>query len=240
VALGVQYSVADPESDRDLFQNEHILNTMCRFAGMTGTIELRPYLSLSADEKKSGKLFERQAVIQSAGLATGPGVMKNKDWFPERFQGVSDALGSSLKLIQLGQTTDPPLQGTLDLRGKTTLRESAAILASSKVFIGLVGFLMHLARAVDCRSVIVYGGREAPSVSGYEANENIVGHTVCSPCWQRNKCDYDRECMRMIGVDEVVAAVRRQLALAGTPLKTETINLDFVENTTTKGLETNS
>ena len=53
----------------------------------------------------------------------------------------------------------PPLKGALDLRGKTGLREAAAILSNSLVFIGQVGFLMHLARAVDCRSVIVYGGQ---------------------------------------------------------------------------------
>jgi hypothetical protein len=221
-----QYSVAGLESDRDIFRNKHILATMCRIAGMTGTIELRPYLSLGAEEKTAGKLFERQAVIQSAGLATGPGVMKNKDWFPERFQGVCDALGNSIKLIQLGQMTDPPIRGALDLRGKTTLRESAAILASSCVFIGLVGFLMHLARAVDCRSVIVYGGREAPSVSGYEANENIVGRTVCSPCWQRNKCDYDRECMRMIREEDVIAAVQRQMTREGFPLEVGRTSLE--------------
>ena len=223
-----QYSVSgDPEGDRDIFRKEHIITTMCRIARMTGSIELRPYMTLLAGEKKAGRLFEKQAVIQSSGLAVGPGVMKNKDWFPERFQAVSDAVGDSVSVIQLGLKTDPPIHGALDLRGKTTLRESAAILASSRVFIGLVGFLMHLARAVDCRSVIVYGGREEPMVSGYRVNENMVGITPCSPCWQRNKCDYGRECMRMIGVDEVVAAVLRQLERGGTPLEVEKVNLDF-------------
>jgi len=30
---------------------------------------------------------------------------------------------------------------------------------------------MHLARAVDCRAVIVYGGRERPEISGYICNK---------------------------------------------------------------------
>ncbi len=220
------YGSYDSVTDRDVFPHEHLLATMCRVAGITGTIDLRPYLTLLADEKKAGQFFERQAVIQSSGLAVGPGVMKNKDWLPDRFQAVSDEVGGSAGLIQLGQKTDPPIQGALDLRGKTTLRESAAILASSRVFIGQVGFLMHLARAVDCRSVIVFGGREDPLVSGYRVNENIVGRTPCSFCWQRNKCDYNRECMRMIGVDEVAAAVRRQLEREGTPLEVDRVNLD--------------
>ena len=221
-----QFNTYDAELDRDIFPDEHLLATMCRIAGMTGSIELRTYMTLLAGEKKAGRLFEKQAVIQSSGLAVGPGVMKNKDWFPERYQAVSDQLGSRLGMIQLGQTTDPPIQGALDLRGKTSLRESAAILASSRVFVGQVGFLMHLARAVDCRSVIVYGGRENPLVSGYRANENVVGRTTCSPCWQRNKCDYGHECMRMIEPPEVVAAVLRQLEREGTPLEVEQVTLD--------------
>jgi hypothetical protein len=215
-----RYSENDHENDRDVFWKEHIITSMCREANLTGSVELRPYLYLTDAEKKAGQLFPSQVAIQSSGLAVGPGVMKNKNWFPERFQSVADAIGTPVKLVQLGQITDPPIQGALDLRGKTSLRESAAILAGSSVFIGLVGFLMHLARAVDTRSVIVYGGRETPTITGYDANENVVGVTPCSPCWLRNKCDFERECMRMILPDEVIAAVKRQLERVGTPLET--------------------
>ncbi len=220
------YSVADPANDRDLFQNEHMIAAMCRIAGMTGSIELRSYLTLLEVEKKAGRLVDRQAVVQSSGRAAGPAAIPNKNWFPQRFQTVCDEVAGSVNLIQLGEKTDPPIQGALDLRGKTTLRESAAILASSRIFIGQVGFLMHLARAVETRSVIVYGGREDPAVSGYSANENIVGRTPCSPCWQRTRCDYNHECMRMIQPPEVVAAIRRQLDREGIPLWIETANLD--------------
>jgi hypothetical protein len=220
-----QFSSYDEAHDRDVFRNEPIIAAMCRIAGMTGSVELRPYLTLRDGEKKAGRLYENQVVIQSSGLASGSGVMKNKNWFPERYQAVSDEIGASVKVIQLGQKTDPPVDGAHDLRGKTTLRESAAILASSRVFIGQVGFLMHLARAVDCRGVIVYGGREVPWISGYRANENIVGPTFCSPCWQRNKCDYGHECMRMIDAGQVVAAFRRQLERADTPLEVDQVSL---------------
>lgn len=216
-----QFSNYDMASDKDVFKQEHIIATMCRIAGITGTIELRPYLTLSSEEIQQGKISERQAVIQSAGLASGSGVMKNKEWFPERFQQVVDQLGGELSFVQLGNKQDPLLSGVVDLRGKTSLRESAAILSNSQVFVGQVGFQMHLARAVNCRGVIVYGGRENPAVSGYECNENLVGKTSCSPCWQRNRCDHDRECMRMIDADHVVEAAKRQLSLWGHPVVSE-------------------
>jgi len=151
--------------------------------------------------------------------------MKNKEWYPERFQEVVARLQGRAALVQLGSLSDPPLKGALDLRGKTSLRESAAILANAIVFIGLDGFLMHLARAVECRSVIVYGGRLKPSLLGYIANKNLVGVTPCSPCWEENKCDYDRECMKMISVEPVVNAALEQIERHGSPLETEMINL---------------
>jgi ADP-heptose:LPS heptosyltransferase len=203
---------------------EHFLASMCRTAGITGEVALRPYIFLRPDELAVGRLFDRQIVIQSAGLgSTTP--MKNKEWYPERFQEVANRLQSRTTLIQLGTPLDPPLKGAVDLRGKTDLRKAAAILANSLVFVGQVGFLMHLARAVDCRSAIVYGGRETPDKTGYIANKNLVGSTPCSPCWEENKCDYDRECMKMISVETVLSATIKQIERHGSLLETEVVNL---------------
>ena len=208
------YASLEADGDREKFHNEHFIVTMCRMAGVRGTVDLRPYLTLEPEEKTGGQRLPNQVAILSAGRAQ----MKNKNWFPERYQAVVDALADSFNFIQLGVPDDPPLRGVLDLRGRTNLRESAAILASSRVFIGQVGFLMHLARAVECRSVIVYGGRETPLVDGYAGNENLTGPMPCSPCWQRNRCDFDRECMRMIEPEAVIAAFHRQLAREDEPL----------------------
>ena len=169
------YSTCSPVSkDIVIMPEENILTAMCRKAGITGRITLRPYIFLHAHEVRARRLFTDQVAIQSCGL----GDMLNKEWFFDRFQRVCNRLLSKMNVVQLGLATDPPLAGALDLRGKTTLREAAAILANSRVFVGLDGFLMHLARAVDCRSVIVYGGRTRPSVIGYAVNENIVGITA--------------------------------------------------------------
>ena len=203
---------------------EHFLVSMCRMAGITGEVSMRPYLCLRPAERAAGRLFDRQIVIQSAGLGSAK-PMKNKEWFPERFQLVAEALRSKTSVIQLGTPLDPPLQGALDLRGKTSVREAAAIVANSMALVGQVGFLMHLARAVDCRSVIVYGGRETPETTGYIANQNLVGITPCAPCWEENKCDYGRECMKMISTETVIQAAEDVMARYGSPLETATVVL---------------
>jgi ADP-heptose:LPS heptosyltransferase len=77
---------------------------------------------------------------------------------------------------------------------------------------------MHLARAVDCPSVIVYGGREPPSLTGYSCNQNVTRTPVCSPCWQRNRCDFDRVCLEDIAAEDVIAAIEHALSAPRTSL----------------------
>jgi hypothetical protein len=196
----------------------HIIAMMCEAAGVKGEVELRPRLMLSPDESHAGRVTARpQIALQTSNLSARFPI-RNKLWHPERMQAVADALQDDFDLVQLGAASDPPLQGAFDLRGKTSVRQAAAVLAQSRLFIGLTSGLMHLARAVECRSVIVYGGREHPHQSGYSANENIHWEGPCAPCWERDACDFDRRCMRDIQAGSVIAAARRQLDRYGTPL----------------------
>jgi ADP-heptose:LPS heptosyltransferase len=222
VALGeTKY---DPLRDADEPPDQHALISMCRLANIGGPVELRPYLFLTPKEFAAGKHADSQVVMQSSDRAAFQ-PMRNKEWYPERFQETCSELRADVQVIQLGSADDPPLVGATDLRGKTTVREAAAILANSLVFIGLAGFLMHLARAVDCRSVIIYGGREKPAQTGYVANKNLYSGVRCAPCWLRNPCEFDRKCMDVITTGQVVAAAAEQISRYGTLLEVQTAQL---------------
>ncbi|MEI9898288.1 MAG: glycosyltransferase family 9 protein [Chthoniobacter sp.] len=219
VRLG--YAHYDPATDQDEPLTQHVLIKICRVAGISGPIALRPYLFLTSEEVAAGRLAENQMVIQTSALAAAHAI-RNKEWFPDRFQAVCDYWRARHTVIQIGSLQDPPLAGAKDLRGQTSLRQSAAILANASVFIGLEGFLMHLARAVECRSVIIYGGRLRPWQIGYSANVNLIGDPPCSPCWLRNRCDYDHVCMRVISPEAVIQAAQEQMTKRGLPLELET------------------
>ena len=201
-----------------------LIARMCQKAGLTGPVGIRPYLYLSEAERQEGRLLPRQVAVMSSGMSAKPPFL-NKQWFPERYQAVVTALRGQFDFLQIGDASDPPLEGALDLRGKTSLRQSAAILSQSLLFVGQVGLLMHLARAVDCRAVIVFGGREAPRQSGYACNENLYTPLPCAPCWKQNACDFGRECLRRITPESVIEAVERQAARFGEPLVTDTYPL---------------
>jgi ADP-heptose:LPS heptosyltransferase len=222
--LKLSHTGYDPALDRDAPPKEHVLLHMCRLAGIGGPVELRPYLYLTEEELAAGRLGQDQVAIQSTGLAS-PLAIHNREWYPPRFQELCAQLRSDVRVVQIGGASDIKLEGAIDLRGKTTLRQTAAVLANSLVYIGLSGSLMHLARAVNCRSVIIYGGREKPAITGYVANKNLHSPVQCSPCWLRNPCEFNRRCMDLITVEQVIAAAADQISRYGTLLEVQTATL---------------
>ena len=182
------YTSYSAEADADIIPEKHIILKMADALNLKGEINNRPRVYLTNDEQQKGRIAQRQIVIAtSTSGAMMP--MRNKEWFPERYQQIVDTLSDRYQFIQLGTKDDTPLSNVIDLRGKTTVRESAAILRNSLLVITHVGLLMHLARAVDCRAVVIYGGREKPDQSGYSCFDNIYTEVECAPCWLHNKCE---------------------------------------------------
>ena len=104
-----------------------------------------------------------------------------KEWGLEKFQKLRDLM-PGYRFIQIGLKTDPLLKNVNDARG-LAVRQSAALIKNGILFIGLEGGLMHLAKAVGKKSVIIYGGFLRPEISAYEENLNISNLVDCSPCF---------------------------------------------------------
>ncbi|MBM3853724.1 MAG: glycosyltransferase family 9 protein, partial [Verrucomicrobia bacterium] len=172
-------------------------------------------------ERAAGRLHPRQAVVQALGPQS-ENLSPLKAYPADRLAAVVEATAADLHWIQLGSSNDPRVPGVRDLRGRTTAAESAGLLAHSQLFLGPPGFLMHLARAVDCRSVIIFGGRELPRHGGYQCNENLFSPQSCAPCYRRSTCLLQLECLTVISPSSVVDAVRRTAALRGKPIAVET------------------
>lgn len=212
----LSYSRYDPALDRDEPPARHVIAEVCARAGLTGTVTLRPHWHVSDEERAAAAALRDHVAIQTSTLdAHVP--MHNKQWPADRFQAVVDAFPHS-KFVQLGSRHDPPLRGVTDLRGRTSLRESGAILHTARAFVGLVGFLMHLARAVECPAVIVYGGRETPELTGYPCNLNLTRRPSCAPCWQRSLCVHARICMDDLPASAAISALESLLARPRGPL----------------------
>jgi hypothetical protein len=207
------YDRCDPLEDRGPVPSEHYIRIMCRRAGVTPVQPLKAHLYLTREEREFARPFTGAIAIQSSGMSGRNVPMLNKEWGVENFRIVAAALPRQYRVLQIGHANDPPLPGVVDLRGALNLRQVGAVLSACRLFVGLEGLLMHLARAVTCPSVIVFGGREAPVNVGYPENANIARTPPCSPCWRLSTGDFDRRCLREITPAEVI---RRALSvLAG-------------------------
>ncbi|MBV8451386.1 MAG: glycosyltransferase family 9 protein [Deltaproteobacteria bacterium] len=99
----------------------------------------------------------------------------------------------------------------LNLAGRTSLRDLIGIFAECAVAFGPDSGPMHLAAAVGCPVVSLWGStspeRSAPW--GF-ADLAISAEIPCHPCYLR-ECPIGRECMRRISPETVVNTVRRGL-----------------------------
>lgn len=122
-----------------------------------------------------------------------------KWWDAARYQEVVDAFRGRLAFVQVGEFADhhPALDGVVDLRGRTTLRQLVRLMYRAEGVITPVSLPMHLAAAVPTPPgrpnsrpcVVIAGGREPPHFTAYPHHQYIhrVGALPCSDqcgCWR--------------------------------------------------------
>lgn len=192
-------------------QQEHVIHDLLRALPYTFKhVDIGVDLFLTQEDKSAAQkiLQGRPSMsIMSSGKVT---FSENREWSKANFQHVVDYFNKDFQLVQIGDVTDVPCEGVLDCRGKT-LRETAAIINESLLFIGQEGGLMHLANGVKKRSVIIYGGYLHPSVTGYRDNMNLYVDVECAPCYTRKSGCTHRKCMKLIQPKDVIQAAEKLL-----------------------------
>lgn len=117
-----------------------------------------------------------------------------KQW--GRFQEVVDELLGQLQFVQVGaaEHLHPALNGVIDLRGKTTVRELIRLVHHSDGALCGVTALMHLAAAVPVREgrperacVVLGGAREPPAWEAYK-NHQFLSNVGSLPCCAERAC----------------------------------------------------
>lgn len=206
--------------------NTHAIEQFCHQLSLTGWIPLKPEITFSSEELSFFKKPTPEYILVQSQASHSNLPHTTKDWNLQSMQKVVDFLGSSFEIIQIGSQKDSRLAGVTDYCGKTTIREAGLLLKKSRMFLGLEGALMHMARAVDCPSVIVWGGRLKPEQIGYPCFENITIELDCSPCWIPNACPHNLKCMRGIKSDQVLTSCEKILSLKN---KCLTIDKIYVE-----------
>jgi ADP-heptose:LPS heptosyltransferase len=124
-----------------------------------------------------------------------------KWWQAERYQAVVDHFRGRIQFVQVGSEGHhhPRLEGVIDLRGKTNLRELIRLVYHAQGVLCPVTALMHLAAAVPIKAdrpapracVVIAGGREPAHWEAYPSHQFI--HTIGAlPCCATGGCWRDR------------------------------------------------
>ena len=197
------------------YPKEHSIARSYSVCGYSGKINIKPEMYLTKEEKSFGRFFpkdRKQIAIMNSAL-------EMKKQYPY-FQQIVDELKDEYDFIQIGALEDAVLKNTKEnVVGKLTLRQTAGVLYNSDLFVGQIGGLMHMARAVDCPAVIAYSSAEPDYLARYIANINVgpenkcmlsqtgVCDVSCNPCLNENRyC-----CCYTIPVQKMIDGIREQL-----------------------------
>jgi len=130
----------------------------------------------------------------------------------EKAKRILSLVGDSpSRSIGMGQS---PLSSSrvLDLCGKTTIKELAAISEASDLFIGVDSAPMHIAAAVGTPVIALFGPTGKEWIPYGKSNIVISKDIPCKPC-KKGMCEgvQIRECMEAIKPDDVKEAVLKIL-----------------------------
>jgi heptosyltransferase-1 len=145
-----------------------------------------------------------------------------KHWVEERWPAVLRRVQGELGLrsVVLGgpadrESADRILAGApdaIDLVGRTTLGEAAAVVRRASLLIGVDTALTHLGSAYRVPTIALFGST-TPYLLPPAPSTRILYHRLpCSPCVGNPTCDGAFTCMKLIGVDEILAAAGALLA----------------------------
>jgi glycogen synthase len=143
--------------------------------------------------------------------------LPSKDWGLKRWKELCLLLSSAgWEVAQVGAIDDPFLPGAQDLRG-TSVAELPDLIHQSRIVICLVGFLMHVAAAVNTPAIVIYGGREHPAIDGYPNQIHLSSNPLsCRGRWgchlaPDKACSYEMKCMHGIEPEGLVGIVEMML-----------------------------
>ena len=153
--------------------------------------------------------------------------VQSKDWGRENWRALLERLGAvfpEYALVLAGvkeenEASEFAAEGwraaagadacVVNLCGVLTPRESAAVFAKAKVFLGHDSGPMHLAAAVGTPCVAIFAARNIPRVWFPHGDQHrVIYHEVdCMGCGLETCIEQKKKCLTSVGVEEVFEAV---------------------------------
>jgi len=165
------------------------------------------------------KTFPRPVIVihPSGGRLTWNGnqITPNKDWFIEYWAEVVKDLIRDYDVVQMGGPEEEGIPNiTTYIMGRTSMRQTAALLKNCLTWIGIDSLANHMGPSVGKPGVALFG-RSNPYIAGHAMNKNL---------WVEGSCPFDdMHCGRpqgYFGDSELFRGVSRPWVCPGRPCMT--------------------
>jgi heptosyltransferase-2 len=182
--------------------------------------------------ERAGALIVQHGVDERrrlVGIAPGAAYGQAKQWPPERMAETASRLirHEGATCLVVGASHDRPaaraieswlrahapdtLPHIVDLTGRTSLGALAGLMSRLSAFLSNDSGAMHLAAALGCPVVAVFGPTDERVTHPLGEHAVITEPVFCRPCLLR-ECPIDHRCMKRISIDRVYAAVQAYLS----------------------------
>ncbi len=174
------------------------------------------------DRAFADRIIRDQGMEKGYAVAIPYTTRPQKHWFEDRWAVLMDRVLEEygFRTVILGGGTDEEADRRIrgqtsadpvSLVGNTTLRQAAAMIEKARLVIGVDTGLTHVGTAFDRPTIGVFGSN-VPYAETFSERTRILIHWLhCVPCKGHPTCDGDFTCLRLITVDEVMAAAREIL-----------------------------
>ncbi len=146
---------------------------------------------------------------------TDEGFAQVADYLSEEGMTVCITSGSDEREVQkaqriIGRARRP----AIDLSGRLTLKQLTALIARSRLFVGVDSAPMHVAAAVKTPVVALFGPSREQNWRPWGDGHLVLKRDPFCSQLRRKRCEVTKrcECLETLRVEEVIAAVEEQLA----------------------------
>jgi len=185
-------------------------------AGLTGSPDDMEFI-LQFHDTGYSRILENEKYVT---LHTSAGNYRvTKLWHVSRWTKVIKYLKQKgFKTVQVGNSFEPAVPGTINLLGLTSIGQTASLIANAKFHLGTESGITHLAKSVKTPGIILFGSSPTRAF-GYDSNLNIrkCDHPACWYSWDEwyMKCrktgNNESACMNNIEVSDVTEAIDEML-----------------------------
>lgn len=187
-------------------------------------------LHLTEEERARGRDHLQKLGIDLSrlviGLNTGAGRRwQYKQWREEGYLELIDRMAKkhAVQFVLLGGPEERERHQRLSARSHVSLvdagcdnpvRHFASMIEHCSLVITGDTLAMHLALALNRRTIVLFGPTSAPEIEMYGLGEKVIPSMDCLACY-KSTCDFVPNCMDLITTDMVEAGVERQWSKIG-------------------------